>query len=154
MHEYSSRTCTVTYMYTPNAYLRAVGTLDYCLVRSLSYSILVHAWHDSAHSNNWQTGQRNLRIPGNFRGYKCLWFSLIKLVLRTFIPTNLIPHAYSESTFYILITSTYYRKIILSEEFVTGILGIGQFVDYLQSFVQRVLQGESSPNTSTHYNTI
>ncbi len=29
------------------------------------------------------------RIAGNFRGYKCLWFLLIKHVPRTFIPTNL-----------------------------------------------------------------
>ncbi len=32
-------------------------------------------------------------IAGNFRGYKCSWFSLIKHVPRAFIPTNLIPHA-------------------------------------------------------------
>ncbi len=29
----------------------------------------------------------------NFCGYKCSWFLLIKHVLQTFIPTNLIPHA-------------------------------------------------------------
>ena len=33
------------------------------------------------------------RIAGNFRGYKCSWFSLIKYVLRSFTPINLIPHA-------------------------------------------------------------
>ena len=34
------------------------------------------------------------RIAGIFRGYKCLRFSLIKHLPRTFIPTNLISHAY------------------------------------------------------------
>ncbi len=46
------------------------------------------------------------RIAGNFRGYKCSWFSLIKHVPRAFMPTNFIPHAcmftkgcYSATTF-------------------------------------------------------
>ncbi len=35
----------------------------------------------------------NYRIVGIFQGYKCSWFLLIKHILRTFIPTNLISHA-------------------------------------------------------------
>ncbi len=48
----------------------------------------------------------NYRIADNLRGYQYLWFSLIKRVPRTYIPTNLIPHAcmlakgcYSAKTF-------------------------------------------------------
>ncbi len=33
------------------------------------------------------------RIAGIFRGYKYLWFSLIKRLPQTFIPMNLISHA-------------------------------------------------------------
>ncbi len=34
--------------------------------------------------------ETGLWIP--YSGYKCSWFSLIKRVPRTFIPTNLVPH--------------------------------------------------------------